>query len=45
MSTICLKNAPWDFEKAQQMEKPWEYWNNGYTRMRKCLWKMKQEEE
>lgn len=40
MSTIQLQDLPWDFEKAQKMEKPWEYWNNGYTRYRKLQWEM-----
>lgn len=42
MTAICLQNEPWDFEKAQVMEKPWEYWDNGYTRFRKIEWEVKQ---
>lgn len=48
MSTICLKKTAdespqrWDFERAKEMDKPWEYWDNGYTRFRKLRWKMEQ---
>lgn len=42
MTTICLGDKPWNFEEAQKIEKPWEYWNNGYTRFRKLQWEVEQ---
>lgn len=42
MTAICLKDEPWDFDKARRMEKPWEYWNNDYTRFRKLQWEIQQ---
>lgn len=32
----------WDFEKAEKMKKPWEHWDNGYTRFRKLIWELEQ---
>lgn len=33
----------WDLEKAEQMDRPWEHWDNGYTRFRKLQWDLEHE--
>lgn len=35
----------WGFRKAERMEKPWEKWDNGYTRLRKLQWELNKGDE
>lgn len=45
MNTIKLEKEVWSFEKAEAMEKPWEHWDNGYTRFRRLQWESQQKTE